>query len=136
MSQDHGFEPYTGHDHASSYDTSTYGGWFMPFRVVVSRKAKIRSMSFCRYFGAKGKNTKHVFLSLFQPSHFEAKTWKHDKQRATTRKISNRRHNIVNKEIFVPSLVKMLLFRLAYFMSSLFAFRGKDTTRNGINQPP
>jgi hypothetical protein len=24
--RDHGFEPYSGHDHVSSYDTST--GWF------------------------------------------------------------------------------------------------------------
>jgi hypothetical protein len=24
--KDHGFEPYSGHDHVSSYDTST--GWF------------------------------------------------------------------------------------------------------------
>ena len=89
------------------------------------------------------KTRKHVFLSLLWPSRIEAKTRRHDKQRATTRKISTRRHEIFSKEIFVPSPVKMSLFRLAYFVFSclrpesrnndkktwfhVFAFRGENT---------
>ena len=77
----------------------------MPFHVFISspRKAKTR---------------KHVFLSFLRPSRFEAKTRRHDTQRATTRKVSTRQHEIFNNEIFVTLPVKMSLFRLAYFVFS------------------
>ena len=107
------------------------------FSCLRPDRRRLENMSFCHYFDLRVLRRRH------------------GKQRATTRKISTRRHEIFNKEIFVPSPVKMSLFRLAYFVSSPrkskakittkrhvfvsspFAFRDKDTkTRNGINQPP
>ena len=58
------------------------------------------NMSFCCYFNLRVSRRRH------------------DKQRATPRKISTRRHKIFNKEIFVPLPVKMSLFHLVYFVFS------------------
>ena len=101
----------------------------MPFRVFVYSPRK-----------AKGENTKHVFLSLFQLSTFGTKT----------RNFLCLKFRVGGVEIFRVVALCLSCLRIFaskckgrsndkrhVFVSSPFAFRGEDTkTRNGINQPP
>jgi hypothetical protein len=71
---------------------------------------------------------KSAVFSLFRPSLFNAKTLRHDKQRARARKISPCRHENLNNEVFVPSRVQVSLFRLECLV--YLCLRPKGESRN------
>jgi hypothetical protein len=81
------------------------------------RKAKPETMSLS-FQGEITTTRRSAVFSLFRPLRFKAKTRRHDKQRARTRKISPRRHENLNNEIFVPSCVKVSFCRLDCFVFS------------------
>ena len=106
-------------------------------KIIIFLWWLIYTISCFRVFAPKGERRRHENMSFCR--YFEAKTRRHDKQRATTRKISTRQHEIFNKEIFVPSPVKMSLFRLACFVFSCLrpeSRKSLTTKRHVFVSPP